>query len=209
MGKIDAHVLYDREVITLKPLQVSYLGGVIDANASIDTKGETPRLTSSGKITKLPVGRILGELGVPRIVTGSLTTNFDISGSGKSADAILKSLSGNISASIWDGILGTNLLDLSGMNLVTWLATKSDILIFDEPTRGIDVGAKQEMYHLMIDIVKNGKSIIMISSELPELLGMSDRIAVMHRGKINRIVNKEEANQELLLELASGVGGEK
>ncbi len=110
--------------------------------------------------------------------------------------------------------LDQKVLNLSGGNqqkvvLVKWLATNSDILIFDEPTRGIDVGAKQEIYHLMTDLVKEGKSIIMISSELPELLGMSDRIAVMHRGEISGIVNTEEANQELLLELASGEGGGK
>ena len=64
------------------------------------------------------------------------------------------------------------------------LATNCDVLIFDEPTRGIDVGAKQEIYALMTELAKQGKGIIMISSEMPELIGMSDRILVMSHGKI-------------------------
>lgn len=78
---------------------------------------------------------------------------------------------------------------LSGGNqqkvvLAKWLFRNSDILIFDEPTRGIDVGAKQEIYKLMVDLVTQGKVIIMISSDMPELIGMSDRIIVMHKGEI-------------------------
>ena len=85
-----------------------------------------------------------------------------------------------------------------------WLATKCDILIFDEPTRGIDVGAKQEIYNLMNELTKNGKSIIMISSEMPELIGMSDRILVMHEGRVNGELRPEEYSQEKILEIASG-----
>lgn len=98
---------------------------------------------------------------------------------------------------------------LSGGNqqkvvLAKSLATKCKILIFDEPTRGIDVGAKQEIYRLMNRLLEEGHSIIMISSELPELLGMSDRIAVMHEGHITCILNQSEATQELILDYASG-----
>ncbi len=80
-------------------------------------------------------------------------------------------------------------LTFSGANqqkivLVKWLAINSDMIIFDEPTRGIDVGAKFEIYQLMNQLSEQGKVIIMISSELPEILGMSDRIIVMHEGKI-------------------------
>lgn len=85
-----------------------------------------------------------------------------------------------------------------------WLATKCDVLIFDEPTRGIDVGAKQEIYHLMNELTQNGKSIIMISSEMPELIGMSDRILVMHEGRVNGELRPEEYSQEKILEIASG-----
>ncbi len=99
--------------------------------------------------------------------------------------------------------------DLSGGNqqkvvIGKWLATKCDVLIFDEPTRGIDVGAKQEIYHLMNELSKNGKSIIMISSEMPELIGMSDRILVMHEGSINGELSPEDYSQERILEIASG-----
>ncbi|MDO4343555.1 MAG: sugar ABC transporter ATP-binding protein [Eubacteriales bacterium] len=97
---------------------------------------------------------------------------------------------------------------LSGGNqqkvvLAKWLATDSDILIFDEPTRGIDVGAKAEIYLLMRELVESGKSIIMISSEMPELLGMSDRILVMHEGQIKGTLSREEATQEQILYLAT------
>ena len=99
--------------------------------------------------------------------------------------------------------------NLSGGNqqkvvLAKWLATRCDVLIFDEPTRGIDVGAKQEIYHLMHELTKEGKSIIMISSEMPELIGMSDRILVMHEGIINGELSASEYSQERILEMASG-----
>jgi len=86
------------------------------------------------------------------------------------------------------------------------LAADNDILIFDEPTRGIDVGAKQEIYVLMNQLVEQGKSILMISSEMEELLGMSDRIVVLYEGKVGGEVQKEEFSQERVLELASGMG---
>lgn len=85
------------------------------------------------------------------------------------------------------------------------LAADNDILIFDEPTRGIDVGAKQEIYNLMNNLVEQGKSILMISSDMEELLGMSDRIVCLYEGKIGGEVLKEEFSQERVLELASGM----
>ena len=99
---------------------------------------------------------------------------------------------------------------LSGGNqqkvvLAKWLLTDCDILIFDEPTRGIDVGAKQEIYSLMHELTKQGKSIIMISSEMPELLGMSDRVLVMHEGRINGELKKGSYSQEKVLQIASGM----
>ena len=76
--------------------------------------------------------------------------------------------------------------------------------MMDDPTRGIDVGAKQEIYLLMNQLIEQGKSLIMISSEMPELLGMSDRILVMHEGTITGEVSRQEATQQLILEYASG-----
>ncbi len=85
------------------------------------------------------------------------------------------------------------------------LAADNDILIFDEPTRGIDVGAKQEIYKLMNRLVEEGKSILMISSEMEELLGMSDRIIVLHEGKVSGELLKDAFSQDRILELASGI----
>lgn len=85
------------------------------------------------------------------------------------------------------------------------LAAENEILIFDEPTRGIDVGAKQEIYKLMNALVEQGKSILMISSEMEELLGMSDRIVVLHEGRVTGELQKNEFSQDKVLELASGI----
>lgn len=85
------------------------------------------------------------------------------------------------------------------------LAADNEILIFDEPTRGIDVGAKQEIYRLMNRLVEQGKSILMISSDMEELLGMSDRIVVMHEGMLSGELAKEKFSQEAVLALASGI----
>ena len=100
--------------------------------------------------------------------------------------------------------------NLSGGNqqkvvVAKWLATNADIIILDEPTRGIDIGAKYEIYLIMNRLVKEGKSIIMISSEMPELIGMSDRIIVMHQGSVSGELTKEEVSQERILEMASGM----
>ncbi|MBC2850371.1 galactose/methyl galactoside ABC transporter ATP-binding protein MglA [Cetobacterium sp. 8H] len=84
-----------------------------------------------------------------------------------------------------------------------WLLTSPDILMLDEPTRGIDVGAKYEIYQLMLDLANKGKGIIMISSEMPELLGVTDRILVMSNGRVAGIVNTNETSQEEILKLAS------
>ena len=78
------------------------------------------------------------------------------------------------------------------------------ILIMDEPTRGVDVGAKAEIYHLINDLANTGYSIIMISSELPEILGMSDRVLVIHEGKINGELETKKTTQEEILYLAAG-----
>lgn len=85
------------------------------------------------------------------------------------------------------------------------LATNSSIIIFDEPTRGIDVGAKQEIYQLMNTLIAQGISIIMISSEMEELIGMSDRIIVMHEGTVQGELQKDEFTQNKILEYASGL----
>ena len=100
------------------------------------------------------------------------------------------------------------LKNLSGGNqqkviIARWLIENSDIFIFDEPTRGIDVGAKSEIYTLMEDLASKGKSIIMISSELPEILRMSDRIVVMCEGRVTGELDIKDANQENIMQLAT------
>ena len=99
-------------------------------------------------------------------------------------------------------------VNLSGGNqqkvvIAKWLTRNSDILIFDEPTRGIDVGAKNEIYKLMNRLVAEGKSIIMISSEMTEILRMSDRIVVMCEGKKTGELDISEAKQETIMNLAT------
>ena len=84
-----------------------------------------------------------------------------------------------------------------------WLATSPDILILDEPTRGVDVGAKSEIYAIMNQLVKEGMSIIMISSELPEIINMSDRVYVMSEGKVTGCLDHTEVNQEKIMKLAA------
>ena len=102
----------------------------------------------------------------------------------------------------------TLIKDLSGGNqqkvlIARWLLMEPDILILDEPTRGIDVGAKYEIYTIIADLAKRGKSIIMVSSEMPELLGMSDRIMVMCEGRLSGILSGQEATQVDVMRLAT------
>jgi len=102
----------------------------------------------------------------------------------------------------------TLIRDLSGGNqqkvlFARWLLTEPEILILDEPTRGIDVGAKYEIYSIIINLAKEGKSIIMISSEMPELLGVSDRIMVMCEGRVTGVLDKNTATQEEIMRLAA------
>ena len=87
-----------------------------------------------------------------------------------------------------------------------WLATNPEILILDEPTRGIDVGAKSEIYHLISNLAAEGKAVIVISSELPEILNLSSRIAVMHEGELMTILDNSQRNitQELIMQYATG-----
>ena len=102
----------------------------------------------------------------------------------------------------------TKMNSLSGGNqqktiIGRWVLTNPDVFLFDEPTRGIDVGAKYEIYQLMLDLVKEGKGIIMVSSELPELLGICDRILVMSNGNLAGSVEAADTNQEEILLLAA------
>ena len=99
--------------------------------------------------------------------------------------------------------------NLSGGNqqkviVAKWLATNVDILIFDEPTKGVDVGAKSEIYKLMEEFVARGKTIIIVSSEMTEVIGMSDRIIVMHEGYMAGEFKRDEVEREAIMMAASG-----
>ena len=99
--------------------------------------------------------------------------------------------------------------NLSGGNqqkviFAKWIYTNPKVLILDEPTRGVDIGAKKEIYNIINELAAKGVAIIMVSSELPEVLGMSDRVMVVREGEVRGILNKEEANQESIMTLATG-----
>jgi ribose transport system ATP-binding protein len=105
--------------------------------------------------------------------------------------------------------LSNAVAELSGGNqqkvvLAKWLAMNPKVMIFDEPTRGIDVGAKAEVYHLMQELADEGVGILMISSDMEEVIGVSDRVAVMCRGEITGILNSGELTEENILRLAVG-----
>lgn len=103
-----------------------------------------------------------------------------------------------------------NIKNLSGGNqqkviIARWLLNEPDVLIMDEPTRGIDVGAKYEIYNIMRELTAKGKAILMISSEMPEIIGMCDRAVIMHEGRMTGELDKDEMTQEKIMKLAAGV----
>ena len=121
----------------------------------------------------------------------------------KFAEMMVKRL--HVKTSSTKAIIG----NLSGGNqqkvvIAKWIGTSPKVLIMDEPTRGIDVGAKREIYELMNELTERGIAIIMVSSELPEIVGMSDRVLVVHEGKIAGELAKKEATQEKIMALATG-----
>jgi ribose transport system ATP-binding protein len=131
--------------------------------------------------------------------------NFVISAASENATAEAQRSNLGIKAPSIKTRVGT----LSGGNqqkvvLAKWLAMKPKIMIFDEPTRGIDIGAKAEIYRLMHTLADTGVAVLMISSDMEEVIGVSDRVAVMHEGQISGILAKDQLNQENVLLLAVG-----
>ena len=111
----------------------------------------------------------------------------------------------NIKVSYWSQLAQS----LSGGNqqktvISKWLSTKPEVLILDEPTKGIDVRSKSAVHEFMGELVGEGMSIIMISSELPEILGMCDRVVVMYRGFIKKVLDVKDASSEQIVKIASG-----
>jgi rhamnose transport system ATP-binding protein len=105
---------------------------------------------------------------------------------------------------------GQKVGELSGGNqqkvvIGKWLATQPEIVILDEPTKGIDIGSKSAVHQFIGELVEQGLSVIMVSSELPELMGMSDRIVVMRKGRVERILERAEFDPETIVAAASGL----
>jgi ABC-type sugar transport system ATPase subunit len=121
----------------------------------------------------------------------------------KKIDAIIKKLSIKI-VSQKQGVKFLSGGNQQKIVLAKWILCEPEIYIFDEPTRGIDVGAKSEIYRLMRQLVQEGKAIIMVSSEMPEVLGMCDRVIVLHEGKLMGELKNEEITQERIMAYASG-----
>ena len=191
-------------------------------SGSIKLNGKDVKILSPDKALGLGIGLIPEDRKNMGLILGlSIQTNMSFS--------ILKKITDNIfinkkkEMKICNGLkkdlqikahdLNFKVNTLSGGNqqkvvIAKILAQDCNILIFDEPTRGIDVGAKHEIYLLMRALTEKGKSIIMISSEMPELIGMSDRILVMHEGQISGELHKDDFSQEKILEYASMSIGE-
>ena len=104
----------------------------------------------------------------------------------------------------WGSVFLINLpLMAAGLLVGRWLLTSPRILVLDEPTRGVDIGAKAEIHRLISTLAANGAAVIMISSEMPEILGMSDRVMVMRQGRVAGILERRDANQLELMRLAA------
>jgi ABC-type sugar transport system ATPase subunit len=184
-------------------------GEIIINNAKINVK--SPRIARDEKMGLVPLDRKIEGLALHMGVKENITlANIDDLGKG----FLLKRNIENVKARKWIEEMGikTPTIDqevnsLSGGNqqkvvLAKWLESGSKIIILNEPTRGIDVGAKIEIYKLMQDLCEKGSAIIMISSELPEILSIADRILVMSKGKITAQYSREEASEENLLQSA-------
>lgn len=187
-------------------------------SGSIKIKGKEQKITRPGDAIKSGIGMItedrrgtgiLGCLSISDNVGISSLNQYLKFGIALDHDKIGKVVNDSISKlRIKTPNMRELIRSLSGGNqqkviIARWLASNPDVLIMDEPTRGIDVGAKYEIYQIMIELAKQGKGIIMISSEMAELIGMSDRIMVMCNGKLTGEISAEEATQEAILSLAT------
>lgn len=169
-----------REGISLVPEDRKTLGVIQEM--SIKDNIEMPSLKSLCKAKLFPDRKKESELVRCQIESLAIKT--------PSADQLVRNLSGG---------------NQQKVVLAKWIGANSDVLILDEPTRGIDVGAKHEIYKIMVDLTKEGKSIIMISSDMQELLGMSDRIIVLCKGRQMGEIKREEFSQERVLSHAAGI----
>jgi ribose transport system ATP-binding protein len=129
---------------------------------------------------------------------------LDLSGEQREVQGLVRQLR------IMTPTLEQEVMNLSGGNqqkvvLAKWLLTNADIFIFDEPTRGIDIGSKEEIYMLMTTLVRGNKIVIMVSSDMPELTALSDRVGVMRDGRLIKILRRDEISEETILSYSIGV----
>ncbi|MGL4676590.1 MAG: sugar ABC transporter ATP-binding protein [Brevinema sp.] len=194
-------------IFGLRPAQgeIIIYGKVVDIRSPIDAKKSkiallTEDRRTSGIVSCLSVESNILLASYPKFAKFEQITNQKINEN--IATEYTAKL--NVKTASIKTLIGT----LSGGNqqkalIARWLLTEPDILILDEPTRGIDVGAKYEVYQLMYQLAELGKAIIMISSEMPELIGVSDRIMVMSNGFLSGVLTQEEFNQEKIISLAT------
>ncbi|MBK5201186.1 MAG: sugar ABC transporter ATP-binding protein [Spirochaetaceae bacterium] len=189
-------------------------GEIILDGKRINTKHYCPGDAKNAGIGYIPEDRKEEGLMIEKSIKGNIgITNYDlITSNGFIIDKNKENdLSKKAIKELSIKCTGINHLadNLSGGNqqkvvFAKWLYTNPKVLILDEPTRGVDVGAKQEIYSLITKLVKNGAAVIMVSSDLPEVLGMSDRIMVIHEGTIGGVINKDVATQKNIMTLATG-----
>ena len=187
-------------------------GNIYVKNKKVQIKN--PSDAKKQKIAYVPEDR--KQLGL--ILSGKIRDNISVTIMDKLTKAGLidfkseKSVCNNLveRLKIKTGTIMQDVENLSGGNqqkvvLAKWIANDVDVLILDEPTRGVDVGAKEEIHKIIIELARQGVGILLISSELPEILGMCDRIIVMHEGIITGVLEAKEATQELIMSCSTGI----
>ena len=197
----------------------SIFGGDRIDEGTVYIKGEKAHITSPGKAIELGIGMIPENRRDEGLISSmSIMENAQITlinkiynigmRNEKRADRLMDEQIEQYKIKI--GSKSDNINTLSGGNqqkvvIAKWISNNLDILFCDEPTRGIDVGAKDEIYHIIRTIAEQGIGVVVVSSELPELLMLCDRILVMHEGHMTGEVNKKEATEENIIKLCAAV----
>jgi ABC-type sugar transport system ATPase subunit len=197
-GALPARTIAGEVTIHGKPAQISSPGQAIDAKIGYLTADRK----RTGLVPHLSVTQNLSLVVLTRMFSrGVLNPAKEISLAQSYADALrIKAAS-----------LDQRVMSLSGGNqqkvvAAKWLAADPDLLILEEPTRGIDVGARVEIYALINDLAQHGKAVLMISSDLPELVGMADRVIALNRGHIGGVWSRDNVTQEEVMAAATGGG---
>lgn len=215
--------------------EVLGIGGLVGAGRSelvesmFGLRPHSGRLVKDGKTLDVTSARHAIEAGIALVTEDRKQTGLNLEGS-VSDNVTLPSLrrlfssgliTGNVEAEVTDRYIrdlriktpsrSQLVVNLSGGNqqkvvLAKWLLTEPDVIIFDEPTRGIDVGAKQDIYKLIAHLADEGKAVVLISSEMPELIGLSDRILVLADGRHTGTLSRDDFSQEAIMGLASRYG---